>query len=242
MMQGQVVLITGAAKGIGRYAAQTFAAEGARVVINDIAPLDVVSGELREMGVESLAMNADVRNEDEVKRMVDRVVTRFGRIDVLVNNAAIVTHFSWVPRWPRIRDMEKAFWDKVIETNLGGTFLCTKYVLPHMERQQSGHIVNVYGGADPKLMGVGACAYGVSKEAIRKFTQFIAEEERESKICAVIVAPGAAIATEEAPEELRGRLPGPEFVGNFFVLAAQVPMELSGQLLELKDGHIVVVS
>ena len=241
MMEGRVVLVTGSAKGIGRHIAHTFAAEGASLALADIEPLDRVTGELGELGVNVLPLKTDIRDEAEVKAMVDRVLDRFGKIDVLINNAGIVTHFSWATRWPRIRDMEQSFWSNVLDTNLGGTFLCTKHVLPNMEERRSGHIVNLYGGADPLQMGTGACAYGVSKEAIRKFTGFVAEEERPWNICVTAISPGAAIATEDASEEAKRTLPGPDFVGNAFVLASQVSLELSGQLLGLRDGRLAVV-
>ena len=241
MMQGSVVLNTGAARGVGRHIARTFAQQGARLALADIDNLDVVASELGEMGVDVLPLTADVRREDSVKEMVDRAMAHYGRIDTLVNNAGIVTHFSWAPRWPRIRDMDLSFWSNVLDTNLGGTFLCTKHVLPHMEAQRSGHIVNLYGGADPVQMGTGACAYGVSKEAIRKFTGFVAEEEREWNICVVAISPGTDIATEEAPEEVRLRLPGPDYVANAFVLASQLGMDQSGQLLQLEGDRLIVL-
>ena len=239
MLEGKVVIVTGGAKGIGRHAAKTFAQEKAKVVIADIDKelLQKTSSELDEL-TDTLGINMDVRNEDDVRRMVDQVVKRFGQIDVLINNAAIVPHFAWgIPRWLRIRDMEKDFWDRVIQTNLGGTFLCTKHVLPHMEERRSGHIINLYGGGGVKPPG--ACAYVVSKEAIRTFTRFAAEEVRESNVCVVTMSPGVPIATEGAPEEALRRLPGPEILGNGFVLAAQLPMDLSGQMFAYQDGKLV---
>lgn len=236
-----VVAITGAAKGIGRYAARTLAKEGARLAVTDIQALDEVAADLQQLGAEVLAVNADVRDQDQVKSAVEQIIGRFGRIDGLINNAGIVTHFSWAPRWPRIREMSKSFWDQVLATNLGGTFLWTKHVLPYMEAQRSGHIVNLHGGTDPKRMGIGGCAYAVSKEAIRMFTRFVAEEEREWNICVVVVAPGVAIATEDAPEEIRRRLPGPEYLQNVFALALQADMTLTGQLLQLHDGRLSVL-
>jgi NAD(P)-dependent dehydrogenase (short-subunit alcohol dehydrogenase family) len=238
-MEGKVVLITGAGKGIGRFVAHTFADAGAKVAVNDIAPLANVTRELEEKETEVLAVPADVRNEDQVRAMVERVLDRFGRIDVLLNNAAIVPHFQWgLPVWPHVRDMDKAFFDRVIGTNLGGTFLCTKHVLPHLEARRSGHIVNTMGGSSPERPG--GLAYAVSKDAIRTFTRFVAEEERESNVCVVAIRPGAQIATEEAPEEARQRMPGPESVGNRFVLAAAAPMDLTGNLLDIKNGHLVL--
>jgi NAD(P)-dependent dehydrogenase (short-subunit alcohol dehydrogenase family) len=79
----------------------------------------------------------------------------------------------------------------------------------------------------------------ISKEAIKVFTRFVAEEERDFNICVVAISPGGAIATENAPEEARARMPGPESSGNRWVLAAQVGMDLSGKLLDLKDDRIV---
>jgi len=236
MLQNQVVIVTGAARGIGRYIAHTFGRAGANLVVADIDSLDNVARELREMEADVLAVAADVRNETQVQTMVRQAIDRFGRIDVLVNDAGIVPHFAWgVPRWARIRDMEKSFWDRVVDTNLSGTMLCTKHVLPHMEARRSGHVINLYGGGS----GSGAAAYVVSKEAIRVLTRFVAEEEREFNVCVVSISPGGAIATEDAPEEARNRMPSPESSGDRWVLAAQVGMELSGQLLDLKEGRIV---
>ncbi len=239
MLEGKVVIVTGGGKGIGRHAAKTFAAEKAKVAIADFDKerLQKTAGELGRL-TDTLAINADVRSEADVKKMVDQVVNRFGRIDVLVNNAAIVPHFAWgIPRWPRIRDMEKDFWDRVIQTNLGGTFLCTKHVLPHMEARRSGHIINLYGGGG--LKPAGACAYMTTKEAIRTFTRYVAEEVRESNVCVVIFSPRVPIATEGAPDEALRRLPGPEILGNGFVLAAGLPMDLTGQIFSHQDGKLV---
>lgn len=239
MMENKVVLITGSGKGIGRFVANTFADAGAKLAVNDIAPLNTVTAELQVKETEVLAVPADVRDEDQVRRMVERVVAHFGRIDVLVNNAAIVPHFQWgLPVWPHVRDMEKSFFDRVIGTNLGGTFLCTKHVIPYMEKQGAGHIVNTMGGSTAERPG--GLAYAVSKDAIRTFTRFVAGEVRESNVCVVSIRPGAQIATEEAPEEARRRMPGPEFVGTRFVLAAQAGMDLSGNLLDVQDGRLVV--
>jgi 3-oxoacyl-[acyl-carrier protein] reductase len=236
-LQGKVVLVTGGSQGIGRYIAHTFAKEGANVAIADIESMDNVTNELKAMEVETLGVKADVTNEKQVESMVDQVVSRFGRIDVLVNDAAIVPHFAWGgPRWAAIRDMEKSFWDKVMGTNLGGTFLCTKHVLRTMGPNTDGHILNLYGGGG----GTGAAAYVVSKEAIKVFTRFVAEEERENNICIVALSPGGTIATENAPDEARQRLPGPELAGPRFVLAAQVGMDMSGHLLDLQDDKLVI--
>ena len=240
MLQNKVVIVTGGGKGIGRHAAKTFAQEKAKVVVADVNGewSQKTAGELGRL-TETLAITTDVRNEDSVKKMVDQAMKRFGRIDVLVNNAAIVPHFAWgIPRWPRIAEMDKEFWDRVIQTNLGGTFLCTRHVLPHMEAKKSGHVINLYGGGGLKPFG--ACAYMATKTAIRIFTRYVAEEVRESNVCVVIFSPRVPIATEGAPEEALQRLPGPEILGKGFVLAAELPMDQSGQCFAHEGGKLVL--
>jgi NAD(P)-dependent dehydrogenase (short-subunit alcohol dehydrogenase family) len=237
MLEGKVAVITGSARGIGRYVARTFVEAGASVVLADVEPLDVVTNELTAIEGQVLPVPTNVRREEEVQALMEAAVERFGHIDILVNNAAIVTHFQWgVTRWPVVKDMDTAFWDSVMETNLRGTFLCTKYAIPYMEAQGAGHIISTMGGGNPA--SIGSCAYAVSKDAIKTMTRFVAEEEREANVCVVMITPGTQIATEVAPDEARQRMAGPEFVGQRFVLAAQAGMELSGQVLDLVDGKL----
>jgi 3-oxoacyl-[acyl-carrier protein] reductase len=241
-MKGRVVIVTGGAKGIGRHAAHTLVKAGAKVVLADVDAerLHKTSRELKELGGEALALATDVRDEKDVRRMVHETIERFGQIDALINDAGIVPHFNWgIPRWPRLRNLSYDFWNSVIQTNLGGTFLCSKYVVPFMEERRSGNIVNLWGGGRPENHG--AAAYVVSKDAIRTFTRYIAEEEREWNVCVVAFSPKQAIATEDAPEEARKRLPGPESLGNAFVLAAQAGMEITGKTVEHRDGKLVAV-
>src|SRR5205823_210802 len=144
----KVVIVTGGAMGIGRHVVRTFARAGARLAVADIAPFDTVVGEVEAIGADVLPVRTDVRDEDQVRSLMSRVWSRYGRIDVLINNAGIVTHFNWgLPRWNRVRYLEKSFFDNVMNTNLGGTFLCTKHVLPYMEDQRSGHIINFGQGS-----------------------------------------------------------------------------------------------
>jgi 3-oxoacyl-[acyl-carrier protein] reductase len=239
VLEGKVVIVTGSAQGIGRHAAKTFAQKKAKVVIADSNAEQArkTAAELAQMA-ETYPLSVDVRNEDNVKTMVEQVVNRFGQIDVLVNNAAIVPHFAWgIPRWPRISEMPKDFWDRVIQTNLYGTFFCTKHAIPHMEKRRSGHIINLYGGGG--LEPAGACTYMASKDAIRTFTRYVAEEVRGSNICVVIFSPRVPIVTESAPEEAFKRLPGPEILGQGFVLAAELPMEQSGEIFSYQNGKLV---
>lgn len=238
MLRDASVVVTGGAKGIGRFIAHTFAKEGARVAIADVDQdrLGGTLAELKEHGVRAIAVPTDVRDEAQMAALMDRVVSEFGRLDVVVNNAGIVPHFAWGgPRWAAIREMDLEFWAKVLDTNLKGTFLGTKHALRHMVPQGSGHILNLHGGG----RGTGASPYVVSKDAIAVFSRMAAEEVREAGVFVAAVHPGAAIATEDAPEEARGRMPGPEIVGNRFVLAAEAGLDLSGKLLTLQDGALV---
>lgn len=236
------VVISGAAMGIGRHIALGAAARGASVAIGDIDQegLQQVAEELRSFGNSVVAIHTDVQIEDEVHRLMETTFNEFGSIDYLVNNAAIVPHFSWGgPRWPKVRDMDLEFWSEVIGTNLQGSFLCSKHAIPFMERQGSGHIVNLYGGGGPTPPG--GLAYVVTKEALVTLSQYLAEEVREHNICVMSVDPGGAIATERAPEEARARMPGPESVGDRFFLAAETGMEFSGHLVNLVGGELTII-
>jgi NAD(P)-dependent dehydrogenase (short-subunit alcohol dehydrogenase family) len=239
MLEGKIVVITGSAQGIGKHAAKTFAEQKAKVVIADFNEelAKNTAGELGQL-TETFAARVDVRNEESVKGVIDQVIARFGQIDVMVNNAAIVPHFAWgIPRWPRIAEMPVEFWDRVIQTNLYGTYLGTKHVLPHMETRKSGHIINLYGGGG--LQPAGACAYMATKDAIRTFTRYVAEEVRDSNVSVVIFSPRVPIVTESAPREAFSRLPGPEILGQGFVLAAQLPMDRSGEIFSFQEGKLI---
>ena len=265
-VEGKVVIITGASQGVGRYVARTFATEGAKVVVADIAPTETVVAEVAHLGAEVLPVETDVTDEAQVRSMVDAVYRQWGRIDVLINDAAIVTHFHvGSPRWPGIRDMPREFFQKVIDTNLVGTFLCTKHVLPYMESMRSGHIINVgQGSLSQRPLGegqparppnIGGCVYSTSKIAIRAFTRGVAVEERQYNICIVSMGPGTSgsgesrgegpggIVTEDSPAWARetSLSRGVDTVGNRYVLAAEAPMELSGLQIMAKEGQLFPV-
>jgi NAD(P)-dependent dehydrogenase (short-subunit alcohol dehydrogenase family) len=238
MLAGASVIVTGGAKGIGRYIATTFARQGCSVAIADIdrERLDMTLRELTALEVPAIAVPTDVREESQVEALIERVVQEFGKLDVMVNNAGIVPHFGWGnPRWPPIKDVETSFWMNVINTNLLGTFLGTKHAFRQMVPQGSGHVLNMHGGGG----GIGGSPYAVSKDAIAVFSRLAAGEVKDAGVFCATVYPGAAIATEDAPEEARQRMPGPELVGDRFVLAAEAGLELSGKMLTLKDGELV---
>ena len=241
MLKDKAVVITGSAKGIGRYIAHGFAQNGAKVAIVDVdgERLQQTLAEIEDFGGEAMAVTASVRDEAQVHDAMAQVAERFGGIDILINDAGIVPHFAWgTKRWPAVKDMEQSFFENVIGVNLGGTFLCSKHAVPYMERAGGGSIVNLYGGGGKTPAG--ALAYVVSKEAIVTFTEYHAEEVRDANICVVAISPGGAIATEDAPEEARARMPGPDLAGQRFLLAAEAGMEMSGHLVDVQDGKLVV--
>ena len=252
-VRDKVVIITGGAMGIGRYNARAFAAAGAKLAIVDVAPMETVASEVAELGAQVLPVHTDIRDEEQVQAALEQVHRHYGRIDVLINDAAIVTHFqAGSPRWPRIRDMESSFFDNVIRTNLIGTFHCTKHAIPYMAEQRSGHIINFGQGNvrnDRELDSIGACVYHVSKVSIRAFTIEVAEEERENNVCIVSMGPGSGgrsadglrgIATDETPEENRERMRWvADVVQDRYLLAAEAPMELTGRQITVRDGKLV---
>jgi NAD(P)-dependent dehydrogenase (short-subunit alcohol dehydrogenase family) len=267
-VRDKVVVITGAAQGVGRYVARSFAAEGARLVIADVASMDTVTRELGNLQAEVLPVHTDVTSEDDVRSLFDQVYRRWGRIDVLINNAGIAPHFAvGAPRWPRIRDLPLEFFQKVMTTNLAGTFLCTKHALPYMESLCSGHIVNFGQGSlrkQERAANIGSAVYGTSKLAIRAFTRQVADEEREFEICIISMGPGGTmggvprqrsvpgrsrhasvggLVTEDSPDWARENeaMLQIDAVGNRYVLAADAPMELSGEQVAVRNGELVVV-
>ncbi len=240
-MKDKVVVVTGAARGHGRSIAVTFASQGARLALVDIASLDQTAAECRAHDAEVLALPTDLLDEEQVKDMVEKVKQKYGRIDVLINDAGIVTHFRYgEPRWPRIAEMSLDFFDRVMRTNLYGTFLTTKYTLPIMEAQGGGHVINFGQGNVGRPVRVdepGAAVYHVSKLAIRAFTHEVAIEERDHNICIVAFGPGGPGG--ETPEEVRASAAEINTeLGMRVVAAAEAPMELTGRAVSVRDGKL----
>ncbi len=183
-LDGAAALITGAGSGIGRGIAQGFAREGARVAINDVDAerVRVVVSELAGLGFEAVEVPGDVANEEAVKRIVDHTLERFGRIDILVNNAGIAT-------LSLVEEMSTDMWDRMIAVHLRGTFLCTRYVLPHMLRLGRGKIINMASQLGQKG-GRELAHYSAAKAGIIGFTKSLALEVSSKNINVNAIAPG----------------------------------------------------
>lgn len=246
-VKDKVVLVTGGALGVGRFCALQFAEQGAKVALCDIdeGGLAEVDGTLKDLtGGDHIAKRSDIRSEEEVKAFVAEVVERFGTIDVLINNAAIVPHFMWgTELWPSVHEMDFEFWKNIFDTNVHGQFLYLKYVVPHMIANGGGHIINLHSGKPTyqpnslHLANARGCPYFASKTALYQMTRYWGEDLREHNICMVSMS-GAVIATDRAPEHVRAKMPGPEVLGKRYLMAAEAPMELAGHWVDEIRGAL----
>jgi NAD(P)-dependent dehydrogenase (short-subunit alcohol dehydrogenase family) len=219
-LEGQAALVTGAATGIGRAIAGALAREGCSVAVNYIGapePADETAGELLAFGVDAFAVQADVRDAAGVKRMADAAAERFGRLDLLVNNAAVQTEGA-------LLDVTEEDWDRVIDTNLKGTFLCTQACARLMIATGGGSIVNIGSGCNyvpfPTLV-----AYTASKGGLEMLTKVAALALAPHQIRVNCVAPGAILVE-------RTRLELPDYAGRF---ARITPMGRVGMPEDIAD-------
>jgi NAD(P)-dependent dehydrogenase (short-subunit alcohol dehydrogenase family) len=190
-LDNRVALLTGGAKGIGRHYAQALAREGARLMIADVAD----GGELAETiaqkrGANSVASAvADVSDESAVKALVAQTIERFGKIDILVNNAALFAPLAE----QKVTEIDTDLWDRVMAINIRGVFLMTKHVAPHMIAQKYGKIINISSGTVAR--GIPNFAhYVTSKGAVTAFTRAVSRELGEHNICVNNLAPGFTLS------------------------------------------------
>jgi NAD(P)-dependent dehydrogenase (short-subunit alcohol dehydrogenase family) len=230
-LQGLVAVITGASRGLGRAVAIRFAKEGARVVIcsRDAPAVEEVALEIRRTGTDVLALRADVAVDRDVDRLVETTLKTFMRIDVLVNNAGILTPKALLHQ---VRITE---WDLTIAANLRGPFLCMRAVLPQMLAQRQGSIINVSSGAG-KREAPWWGPYAVSKFGIEGLSLLAAGETRASGVRVNAVNPGGTRTAMRAmayPEENPMTLPAPEeMTGVFVYLASPASRKVTGKSIE----------
>jgi NADP-dependent 3-hydroxy acid dehydrogenase YdfG len=188
-IERKVVVITGASSGLGEAAARHLSAEGATVVLGArrVGRIESLAGELTERGGQALAMATDVTDCAQVKQLVDAAVETYGRIDVMLNNAGLM------PQSPleRLRVDE---WDRMIDVNLKGVLYGIAAALPHMQRQQAGHIINVSSVAGHKVRAGGA-VYAATKHAVRVLSEGLRQEVKPYNIRTTVISPGV-VATE----------------------------------------------
>ena len=215
---GKTAVVTGSSMGIGKEIALRLAKDGSDVVIVDIEKelAEDVCEEIRSMGRKSLSFEVDVTRWDQVQAMADGVLSRLNRLDILVNNAGIVGPVA--PVWQyRLED-----WDRVMEINMKGTFLCCKAVIPSMLDQKTGRIVNI-ASISGKEGNPRMSAYSSSKAAVIAFTKALAKEVAQENIIVNCIAP-ALIETrmlDHMGEEQRA------------FLLSKIPMGRFGKLSEV---------
>lgn len=201
----KVAIVTGGGHGLGKAYAQRLADEGAKVVVADIdeAAARSAAGEIAshsEGSADAMGVAVDVSKADSLKNMVDMALEKFGRIDILVNNAAI---FATIPisRLP-FDEISVEEWDKIMEVNLKGAWLVCRAVVPAMKKQQSGKIINIASGTAFKGRG-GRIHYVASKAGILGFTRTLAHEVGAFNINVNCVAPGSTLSEENPSEDIQ---------------------------------------
>jgi 3-oxoacyl-[acyl-carrier protein] reductase len=198
-LAGKVSLVTGASRGIGKAIALKLSGMGAKVVICDIAQdtAEQAVAEIKGQGGEAMSAVADVRDSEAVKAMVEEITSRWEKIDILVNNAGI-------NRDTLLLKMSDEAWDSVIDTNLRGTYTCTKFALRSMMRQRWGRIISMASIAG-RIGNAGQTNYAASKAGIIAFTKSIAKEVGSLNITANAIAPGFIMTemTDKMPQANR---------------------------------------
>lgn len=245
-MEKKVALITGGSRGIGKAIAEKFAKNGYDLVINyvsDNTDLDAIKEEFKQYGSEVLMEKADVSNFEQCEKMVTAAIEKFGRIDVLVNNAG-VTRDNLLMR------MKEEDFDKVINVNLKGTYNVTKNVIPYMMKQKYGKIINI-----SSVVGVsgnaGQANYAASKAGIIGFTKSVAKELASRNILANCVAPGfiktdmTDVLSDSVKESINSQIPlkkmgtAEEVANAVYFLGNEENTYITGQVLNVDGGMLM---
>jgi len=239
-LKDRVAIVTGAAQGIGRVYALRLVSEGAKVVVTDILDTKPAAEEIAARGGEALALKTDVIDPDSVDEMAQKTAERFGRIDILVNNAALFGNLSRRP----FDEIPIDEWDRVMAINVKGLFLCSRAVAPDMKKQGKGRIINISSGTvltgTPMLLH-----YVTSKGAVVAFTRALARELGEFGITVNSIAPGHTLS--EAVKK-RGPNVDASSIASRAIKRSQMPEDLAGTVVflasddsEFITGQMIVV-
>ena len=186
VLKDRVAIVTGASRGLGEGITKAFAGEGATVALfsRDIQRLNKHVADLKALGQEAVAFPVDVADVEQVNRAVDKVVSLFGRVEILVNNAAVAPSMLFVEMSDEVRD-------SVIDVNIKGVWNCTRAVMPLMLKQRYGKVINISSVTGPLVSGRGMTAYAASKGAVSAFTRTLALEVAEYGINVNAICPGS---------------------------------------------------
>ncbi len=248
-IEGKVAIVTGAAQGIGRGIAEALAANGATVALVDVKLGLVEEGAaaIRTRGGQAIALSADVSSAEQVRKMVAQVVAAFGTVHILVNNAGVLRNTP-------IADMPESEWDLVMSVCLKGAFLCSQAVLPAMQAQRYGKIVNIASLAARSTSVLGGAAYTTAKTGLLGFSRHLAREAAPYGINVNALCPGATdtpmtragAGTQEHFERLGKNVP----VGRWGVpedqasavlfLVSEAASFITGATLDVNGGQIMV--
>jgi 3-oxoacyl-[acyl-carrier protein] reductase len=223
--EGRVALVTGAGRGIGKAIALAFAAEKTHVVINDICPkdeLEKVAHDISSLEVQSMAIQADVSQSQQVEAMFGQIEKTFQKLDILVNNAGTI-------RRGTIETVTEEDWDQVISVNLKGTFNCCKAAVAIMKRQRMGKVINVSSIAGKMGDITSAPGYGPSKAAIDSLTKTFARQLAQYGINVNAVAPHA-IETEMSAQWSEEAV---------LFLASDKANFITGEILDVNGGFLM---
>lgn len=242
VLEGRVAIITGASRGIGKALALRLAAEGADIVVaaksersRDKLPGTIydTADAVRELGQRALPVKVDVREEEDIRSMVERTMEEFGRIDILINNAGAL----W---WQPVLDTPPKRFDLVVGVNVRASYLCSYYALPHMKAQRWGHIINMAPGISTHA-NPGMVAYMISKMGMARLAIGIAEEHRQDNIAANSLWPvtpveTAAVINNHFGERSQWRIP--EIMCDaVMAILSQEPSQCTGR--QLTDEEIL---
>jgi 3-oxoacyl-[acyl-carrier protein] reductase len=244
-LEGQVALVTGASRGIGRAVALALAEEGAKVVVNyarSSTAAEEIVAHITAEGGHALALQADVAQAEQVDALISRTLEAFGRIDILVNNAGIT-------RDTLLLRMKLEDWQAVIDLNLTGVFLCTKAVAKGMLKQRSGRIINIASVAG-QMGNPGQANYSAAKAGVIGFTKTVAKEMASRGVTVNAVAPGfiETDMTGDLPntEEILkfiplGRFGKPDDIAGMvrFLAADPAAAYITGQVFNVDGGMVM---
>jgi NAD(P)-dependent dehydrogenase (short-subunit alcohol dehydrogenase family) len=244
-LKDKVAIVTGGARNIGAVYSKKLAAEGAQIVIADILDGNDVARAISASGGSAIAMQVDVSKEEDTLRMAEEAIKQFGRIDILINNAAI---FLSIHRRP-FYEISAEEWDQISAVNIKGPFLCAKAVFPQMKKQRTGKIINI--SSSTALSGTPLFLhYVASKAALIGMTRALAREVGEHGICVNAIAPGLVEHEgQTAPKEFSEfqlkvraikRLQTPDdLLGTLIYLASSDSNFLTGQTIVVDGGSVL---